>query len=323
MDIPPEIWVEIFMLSLPPLDLPQAPQKVALVRVCRLWNAMVESSPTLWSGISIRDKIGYVQKSLLKSGESPIDVYGACTFSTPHVGCYHVGACRQFMREVNRHTQRWRFVTLHVMSEGGYAPSCDLFPLLRSLRLNSTAGLPTGKEYLVLLNSSQTPYLHELFLDHPQPANWNISLSPNLSKLSIHYSLPSSSELLSILKDCPKLAILDLYLFTLNDEVISRADYASIVNLTALQRLELNNTSVGFAGNLLQGLRLPEDCDIALKLRVERVRVSTSFWNRPLSHYQDRFQSAGQINPMKITASAEKRGGALIGVRGYRWNVEL
>ncbi|KAG8920200.1 hypothetical protein FRC01_000878 [Tulasnella sp. 417] len=320
MDMPPEIWIEIFILSLPSLDRAQVSQKVALARVCRLWNDIIQSSPTLWAGVSIMDQIGYVRKSLLKSGQSPIDIYGACVYSS---GCRSGGTCCQFIREVNRHAQRWRHVTLHVMFDSGYAPSCNLFPLLKSLKLCSSPGLPTGEEYLALLNSTRTPYLRELSLVQPQIAHSNISLSPNLSKLTIISSLLSSSELLSILKDCPNLSTLHLGRFRANDELVSRADDASMVELTALQRLDLRHTPVGFARNLLQGLRLPEDCTMALELRLDDATVPMSFWDNPLSLYHERSQSASQIDQITITASAGGRGGAQIVVGGCRRSVNL
>ncbi|KAG8915381.1 hypothetical protein FRC01_003682, partial [Tulasnella sp. 417] len=320
MEIPPEILIEIFMLSLPSLDLAQAPQKTVLARVCRLWNAIVQSSPTLWSRISVEDKIGYVRESLLKSGESPIDVHGACRYSLP---CRRRDICYQFMREVNRHAQRWRHVTLHVVSEKGYAPSCNRFPLLQSLRLLSTEGVPIEQEYLVLLNSSQTPYLHELSLVHPQIVHWSTPLSPNLSTLSITTSLLSSSILLSILNHCPNLTVLNLHRFQAKNEAVSRADYSPIVDLTALQRLELRGASFDFAGSLLRGLRLPEDCAMSLELRLDDVTVPTSFWDHPPLLCQEKSRSASQIDHITITASAAGSSGTQIVVGGRRRSVNL
>ncbi|KAG8910743.1 hypothetical protein FRC01_006157, partial [Tulasnella sp. 417] len=323
IDIPPEIWVEIFMLSLPTLDHAQAPQKAALALVCRLWNAMIESSPTLWSGISIRDKLGYVQKSLLQSGESLIDIYGVCPYTSLDTDCRSGGTCWQFMREVHRHAQRWRHAAVHVVSKKVDAPSGNLFPFLRSLDLYSTEKLPTGEEYLVFLNSSQTPYLRALSLVYLPLDRWNISLSPNLSKLSIATSLLSSSELLSILKNCPNLASLNLGRFQANVEVVSGAEFAPTVELNALQEFKLRATSVSFAGNLLKGLRLPKDCTIALILRMNNRTMFASPWNTPLSHYHERFQPFSRIDPIIITASATSTSSTQIVVGGYRWNVEL
>ncbi|KAG8920199.1 hypothetical protein FRC01_000877 [Tulasnella sp. 417] len=317
MDTPPELWLEIFMLSLPLLHLAQAPQRAALACVCRSWNAIVQSSPTLWSGISINDKIGHIQRSLLKSRESPIDIYGGCRYA---MRCLGDDVCCQFMREVNRHARRWRHVTLHIVPTKGYAPSYNLFPSLQSLTLISIKGVPTGEEYIALLDSSQTPYLRELFLVRPQLAHWNISPSANLSKLAITHSLISSSELLSILKDCPNLAILRL-LFS--KAVSSRADSAPVVELAALQELELCNTSVFFAGSLLQRLRIPDDCAITLKLRARAATGSRFVWNHPLLLYHERFRRASQIDPMTITADAKSIRGAQISIVGCRCNVEL
>lgn len=166
--LPTEILIEMFLLSLPPLNFAQAPQKTTLALVCRLWNAVVDSTPVLWSGVSTTDSITYVRRSLLKSGECPIDVYGNRTKPEvrrgPFEGPSCDGVCCKFLAAFGSHAQRWRHVALKIWCQRKFTPSIATFPSLLSLELHSGNYSPIDDEYLPLLNGASTPHLRELRL---------------------------------------------------------------------------------------------------------------------------------------------------------------
>ncbi|KAG8893107.1 hypothetical protein FRC01_013773, partial [Tulasnella sp. 417] len=307
------------------MALAQAPPKTALALVCRFWNAVVESTPTLWTKISISDTIPYVRKSLLKSGELSIDVYGAHP-DPGRTGFVHEAAGCQFLQEVNCHARRWRHVTLPVMSEEGYAPSITSFPFLESLELHSKQYSSVREEYVSLLNKARTPYLREALVHTALLMRWDISFPPTLSKLEIQNFLPSPAELLSVLAGCPNLTVLRLGdLFPRDNEGMGSGDAAvPAVELAALQELELHDVSAPKARALLAHLRLPEDCAISLGLRVPLdLAPAAVFWTPALSLYHKRFQRTGQIHHVTAFVTLDGLLSPSVRIEGWRWVVNL
>ncbi|KAG9043778.1 hypothetical protein FS837_009136, partial [Tulasnella sp. UAMH 9824] len=325
--IPTEIWVEIFMLSLPPIDLAQAPQKTSLTLVCRLWNAIVEATPTLWSRITIVDTIPYVRKSLSKSGECPIDINGAFQLETTAFGLdFHCIYC-QFIQEVQLHSHRWRHVALQVNCTERFAPSAKVLPLLESLKLYSNRRTLDRNEYSTLLDRATTPHLREVLLHAIPIAPWDIALSSSLLKLDIrntsHFG-PPSVPLFSILAACPNLTVLRLRKILTrvpwqDNDVNDPPGALPIVKLAALQELTLDDNWAQVVKDLLQQLRIPEECTILLKANIYQT-PSTSFLDPVVACCHGGFQRDEGVERMTIGFTST---GFCLLVPVRRWKFEL
>ncbi|KAG8913989.1 hypothetical protein FRC00_001130, partial [Tulasnella sp. 408] len=278
--LPLEILVEIFLLSQPPIHRSQAPHKTALALVCRFWNNVIESTPVLWSKISIADELTYVRKSLIKSGKFPIDIYGANPDPIHSLSPDH---WFNFLREIKRHAERWRHVVLRVMGEDEPDPTVTALPFLESLELRSNHYPSVHNQYPAWLNSARRPRLRALLLHSLKIFRWeDVSFSLGLTKLDIqnfNQSGPSSSELLSILTTCPNLAILRLHYVDSRPEDDDAEDHiytTPIVDLASLQRLNLEDVSEQLARDVLARLRVPEDCLILVRCTIPNSDPTTS-----------------------------------------------
>ncbi|KAG8920701.1 hypothetical protein FRC01_000632 [Tulasnella sp. 417] len=321
--VPSEVWVEIFMRSLPPLSRAQAPQKTSIAIVCRFWNAIVESTPILWTRITIVDGMPYVLRSLSKSGDCPIDVNGVFEADAKvfYTGC--TGICCRFIQEVQLHSRRWRHVALQVKR---CRPSATVFPSLKSLRLCANPGLLVSDEYLALLDPSNTPHLRELSLYGTRLSRWDIPFSSTLLKLDIHNSGPSgplSVELLSIISACPSLTLLRLRKIqprpASEDDNVD--DSRSIVELAALQELILESCSSRLITDLLQQLRLPEGCNVSLqRVTISGPSASTSFLDPVLASCRGGFQRGEKVDEMTVIFGSV---GFHLAVFSQRWAINL
>ncbi|KAG8895012.1 hypothetical protein FRC01_012617, partial [Tulasnella sp. 417] len=323
---PVEIWVKIFLLLLPPPSHAQAPHKTTLSLVCRFWNEVIESTPILWSGISIQDDIPYVRRSLVKSKESAIDIHGIPTISGASLSLDRLS---QFLHEVNRHAGRWRHVALQVMVNQKHDTSFTALPHLQSIKLCSQGVVPVSHGYLTLLDTSSrhTPHLREISFNGMTLAHWDIPFPPNLSTLDLQCvftSGPSSLELLSILASCPNLANLRLlYVFSrLKDhEVVNQTNVPPIVvELAALQKLTLQNVSSLLVRDLLSQLRFPDDCAVSVSCRISDWNPIVSFVETALSRYRKTLICAEESR--QFTISVLRFGLRLIAISKL-WNIDL
>ncbi|KIO33004.1 hypothetical protein M407DRAFT_18161 [Tulasnella calospora MUT 4182] len=246
--LPLELLVEIFLLSLPATNHAQAPQKRALALVCRFWNSIIESTPILWSRISIADPTS----NLL------IDVNGARIAEEGWIIGHCDGICCQFMQGLIRYSDRWRHVALQISCDKPHAPMVLKRPLpsLKSLELYSDVGGPLHYEFLQLLQKQNAPYLHEVVLDFIGLPSPNISFPPSLSNLAI-YDIPNFAprliQVLSFLVACPSLTILHLCNVDIrvDDRLDDRANTPTVVELANLQELKLDCISSNVAEDLL------------------------------------------------------------------------
>ncbi|KAG8913790.1 hypothetical protein FRC01_004380, partial [Tulasnella sp. 417] len=324
--VPSEVWVDIFMHSLPPLSCAQAPQKTSIALVCRFWNAIVESTPILWTRITIVDEMPYVLRSLSKSGDCPIDVNGVFEPNAKdfYTWCSN-GICCQFIQEVQLHSRRWRHVALQVKR---CRPSATVFPSLKSLRLCANPDSLVSDGYLALLDPSNTPHLRELSLYGTQLSRWDIPFSSTLLKLDIDDSGPSgplSAELLSIFSACPNLTVLRLRKVHLrpasgDDNVEDSRGVSTIVELAALQELILDNCSSQLIKDLLQQLRLPENCNISLKRVIYGSSPSTSFLDPVLARCRGGLQRGEKVEEMIVVFASV---GFYLAVFSQRWAIYL
>ncbi|KAG8898344.1 hypothetical protein FRC00_002941 [Tulasnella sp. 408] len=325
--LPPEIWIQIFLHSLPPLNIAQAHQKTSLSLVSRLWNAIVDSAPILWSGITIADSATYVQKSLIKSSNHPIDVYSIRLIRISHLDPYCDGVCCEFLSQVKPHARRWRHVVLDVICDQRSIPSVTSLPSLKTLEFHSNLYLLMEDRYLAPLTNAHTPHLRDVSLHNLQFPRWNISFPPSLLRLHIRnvsVERLSSVEWLFILATCPKLVMFHLSEVAFRDsdergggdEDTGALD---VVELAALQELELETVPVGLARDLLRQLMLPERCTISLRCTIDD-NPASSFLTPALSRYKKDFQRVGEVDEMRIHASPFH---IRLIVVGWRWRIDV
>lgn len=306
--LPLEILVEIFLLSLPPTNHAQAPQKTALALVCRYWNSIIESTPFLWSQISIADTTSYIQKSLQKPGTLLIDVNGARMHDEGWMIGRCDGVCCGFMLDVLRHSERWRHAVLQISC--GWPPYIPMvlktpLPSLKTLELYSEVIGPLHDEFLELLQKENAPNLQEVYLDFMGLPHWNISFPPGLSKLAIH-SIPNLSptliQVLSWLVACPNLTTLHLCCVDvwMNDRKDSHATAPAVVELAILQDLKLEWIKQEVAQDLLRRLRFPEDCTVSLICQIHGASPSTSFLTPAFSRYYRSFDCVQEVETTRV-----------------------
>lgn len=323
--LPVETLVEIFLLSLPPIYLAQAPQKTALSLVCRLWNAIVDSTPILWSRVTTADPISYVRKSLFKSGERQLDVYASCiTYrNVSMIRCD--GVCREFMREVGPCIARWGRVVLGVCYRGikciqsdASLPSLSLFKVLWS-HLD-----------VAVFSQARSPNLRELSLQSSQIRSWNLTLLPqSLSRLDIVYGFqnnPSLAGWLSILSACPNLTALRVGNMGIgcpmpNDNEPNHTGPLVVVELPALQNLELLFIHSRVARCLLTQLRFPDECAATVRCGIKDSSPSASFLSPALSRHRT-FQQEEKTDRATVALTEVVGIFRVIAVR-QRWCVDI
>ncbi|KAG9043775.1 hypothetical protein FS837_009133 [Tulasnella sp. UAMH 9824] len=264
--LPVESLVEIFLLSLPPVDLAQAPQKTALSLVCRLWNAIVGSTPILWTRVTTADSISHVRKSLSKSGDHRLDVHGECSICNVPPKYVCDGVCCEFMREVGSCTARWGRVLLKVCHQGAECIRPDaMFPSLSVLKVLWRDCSPGFGHEVAMFSQARSPNLRELSLQSTRIRSWNqISLPQSLSRLDIGFAFkndPSLAGWLWILSGCPNLTVLrvqsiGIYSSIPYDIEPIPADPFVIVEYPGLESLDLPALqNLGFP--TLENLELP------------------------------------------------------------------
>ncbi|KAG8913988.1 hypothetical protein FRC00_001129 [Tulasnella sp. 408] len=92
-----------------------------------------------------------------------------------------------------------------------------------------------------------------------------------------------------------------------------------VVELAALQELELETVPVGLARDLLRQLTLPERCTISLRCTIDD-NPASFFLTPALSRYKKDFQRVGEIDEMRIHASPFH---IRLIVVGWRWRIDV
>ncbi|KAG9043776.1 hypothetical protein FS837_009134 [Tulasnella sp. UAMH 9824] len=130
-----------------------------------------------------------------------------------------------------------------------------------------------------------------------------------------------------LLAGCPNLAILRLYdIFLprqqLDDESRSRTSSAlAVVELAALQNLELSNVPARLGQGLLEHLRLPAECRVSVRCHISDSSPSVSFLSTALLHHGI-FHRGENTDQATISIADHPRGFRLI-VALQRWRMSL
>ncbi|KAG8974554.1 hypothetical protein FRC05_007186 [Tulasnella sp. 425] len=316
--VPPEILIQIFLLSLPPVHFRQAQHRTSLALVCHLWNSIIEATPMLWSQISFIDGPLNVKRSLLKSAESLIDVYGRCEhIGNPfrrdsHDNCHHL------FREVERHSERWRSVELWIDDVGkSFALGPTYSPFLESVRLRSGPKVIVDNGYLTLLTSTRAPRLRKLFLDGTEFARWDISFAPTLSHLVLQNIRISSSQILTVLAASPNLTVLHLSKLDNWGSDDGTPD-PPFVELASLR--EVTITGMHVVRDVMAKLKFPSDCKVSLQCNVYDQDPRVSFLDPGLSRYRETFQQVGEIIQARVVVPDF---GVQVALRYLHWEIVL
>ncbi|KAG9045125.1 hypothetical protein FS837_006983 [Tulasnella sp. UAMH 9824] len=329
--LPPEILVEIFLLLLAPPNQAQAPQKTTLSLVCRYWNSIIESTPMVWSQISIADTASYIQKSLRKSGELLLDVNGARISDEGRMIGRCDGVCCGFMKDIIRHSDRWRHAALQISCcDTPHGPMVLKRSLLslKSLKILSEVVGPLDSEFLELLKAENAPNLHEVVLNFNGLPEWNISFPPSLSKLAI-YDIPNLSptliEVLSVLIGCPNLTILQLcgVDIRMDDRVDGHANTPTVVDLANLEELKLEGLTQDLFQDLFGRLRFPGECTFSISCTIHGASPSTSFLTPTVSRYYRSFDCAGEIEKATVVLNEYELRLEVACQKGWRIGLSL
>ncbi|KAG8975409.1 hypothetical protein FRC05_005739 [Tulasnella sp. 425] len=318
--VPVEILIEIFLLSLPPIEFKQAKQRTSLALVCRFWNNIIETTPILWTRISISDGPSHAKRSLLKSAKSPIDVYGICGYMHDPLSPGHRPSCRQFSLEVKRHTERWRCVELLVVDEErpvALAPTAS--PFLESVELRSSVKVIADDGYLTLVTSAHAPRLRELFLAGVEFARWDISFPPTLSRLILHNIRISSPQILTVLVASPNLTVLDLSELCTLERNNGTPDSA-LVELASLREMTFSMAPSNVMRDVMARLKFPSDCKVSLECEISDRDTRASFLDPALSQYHETFQQLEEIIQARIVVPFI---GVCVVLRYLHWEITL
>ncbi|KAG8974550.1 hypothetical protein FRC05_007182 [Tulasnella sp. 425] len=293
---------------------------MTLALVCRRWNDIIEGTPILWSRISFEDTPSYVQSSLRKSAKSPIDVYGVCSNSESSPWWDHDYCCIPLFQEVRRQSNRWRRVVLQVVDEEQpveLAPTHS--PYLEFLGLFSEDEDVESSAYHTLVNSSRTPRLRELILDHIGFARWDISFPPTLSRLTIQKSPISPRQILAVLAASPNLTI-----FRLSGSCVPETNEgaldSTLVELTSLRKLTFIEVENDVIRDVMARLKLPSDCKVSLKCELDDRDSKASFLDPAFSRHRETFQRVGEFIRVRISLQSSEINVIL---QFLRWDIIL
>ncbi|KAG9042072.1 hypothetical protein FS837_011369 [Tulasnella sp. UAMH 9824] len=272
--VPTEIWTKIFHYTLPPETQAQQSVRETLASVCQHWDVIVNSSPTLWSGICSSDSVGSILTALGKSQQARLDVYGSweSPLNITLVTITEViGRQREFLELISSHRQRWRSVELHLMAppSGPIVSNKETNTLLERISISVTSQMWPVNRPLDLF-AGPKPRLRHLSLE-TAPMQWSTFSAPNLSVLrlaSIEILGPSLSQLYDILATCPDLEeVIVEFMSSFADSTPPHPPH--LVSLHRLRKLDFKYIGSNAVHWLLEVLRIPADCSVHLQEQVK------------------------------------------------------
>ncbi|KAG9020231.1 hypothetical protein FS837_008418, partial [Tulasnella sp. UAMH 9824] len=255
--LPNEILVRILRISMDRKDVGQAWQRSKLASVCRRWLVLVDGSPELWTTITSRDDLTSVSRSLVKSGNSKLDILGDwCNFN-PIMDQQRLLA---FLELVIGHCERWRSLDLqlpvrqigyrHVL----YTPNLEYLSLVDVSGESIVAALPPFP--IPLAGMARLRYLH---LDRVS-IRWDGITTPLLSTLilkNIYTLAPPLSQLFDFLSNCPRLAT--LCISNVGPNGISPTDSVNIPHLRDVTLISMPRSVVECIMHVLYGPPYPSE----------------------------------------------------------------
>lgn len=253
--IPPEISTQIFGLVVHE-ESETAMQLQQLMLVSRLWRAIVDGTPALWSRIAPGrvGGVGYLTRALSRSGNLPltVDYNFQTTYKIPP---------NPFLTEISKHILRWREVRL-VLS--GRSEAISLLNALPPERLESFhCDIVNDRGgYIPIFGGRTLPALRHVSL-RSCGIHWSSGQLSNLNTLDLsHFNQhngPSLEQFLEILDQCPLLTTLRFHHLlhpSTRDVQTCPPSFSLPIQLDHLKSLNLQ-ANPHVLGSILQNISFP------------------------------------------------------------------
>lgn len=239
--IPCEVFVSVVDLA-SRKDLELKPLS-KLSAVCYSWRRIIEDTPSLWNCIHSWDRPKLVDKALVKSEGTPLDITFFCDDTYGH-----------FPDRIAPHMGRFRSVVLALRSNLHiplFVPPAA--PLLEKLEIHISE--PNPENPPIQMSEDEMPRLRHLELRN---ANVHIGTFSRLQHLHVDNgpeSSPSIQSLVHILRNNPELQSLDLKSVA-RTEIPLQMD-ASPIHLPHLHRLFLEDFPHSDCAQLVSSIHAP------------------------------------------------------------------
>ncbi|KAG9021294.1 hypothetical protein FS837_007379 [Tulasnella sp. UAMH 9824] len=226
-----------------------------------------------------------------------------------------------FIELVNCHIERWRHVTIDILSDTLHPLSVTPAPLLETIAvfaaLSDQDMRPPNK--VKLFDGARTPRLREVHISRGNGIDWRTQFPPTLSKLIINhleYKGASLSDILSIFVSCRDITSLEISWTKVDLEPDQSWPTQPPVELPNLKELKLWYLEAQVIQDFLLRLRFPKDCVINLASHLPHNNPST-FLNLMLSRYIDDLDD-GFFDQLTISIDCSSN---FLTAKGPRWNL--
>ncbi|KAG8945445.1 hypothetical protein FRC04_000820 [Tulasnella sp. 424] len=285
--LPPELLVNIFSIATRNNRITVSSDNAALSLVCRYWNSLVSTTPSLWARVDEETmSVAMIIRAIEKSQNAPLEL--VCTW-----WALEQAKRDAMLNELFRHTHRWREVSLAL---GDIHQPLDVIntssmPLLESLSL-SVHGYPgwVRPEPLDLFGGRPPPRLQKLYIGGI-PVAWNPTTLCHLTTLSmsqIRQLGPSLEQLMAVLSAC-----LDLESLSISEVSFSGGASTSSPNpihMPALKSLVFRTLTTEITNILLASIHAPNCISGELYCDVLGDPLQTLFTSE-VSHFFDHIRS--------------------------------
>lgn len=262
--LPAELLADIFSLSLL-LEQPfgcslRITRAYHLSKTCKIWKAIIEGCPRLWTFVTPLDGPFLVAKAMALSTPRPI-----------HISCpaYLPQNPQWFLELITPHMRRWHSAVLTPPTSYSFLQ----IPWRRPVKDS-----PVKPEHDGDRRTDKSGPSYSASEQHPNLAipvmQWNSGRLSELKTLELHFSSnrpphtnPTVSDILAILSNCPRLQILAHHLMVTDYEMewaaTERDPNFPIIDLSALQHFSLTAPPT-YSASLLSGIALPTAAALAL-----------------------------------------------------------
>ncbi|KAG9041499.1 hypothetical protein FS837_012192 [Tulasnella sp. UAMH 9824] len=269
--LPVELFARIISEALKPLQSlrwsrPTYTGRLAILcEVCKQWRDVINGTASLWASIDILDPTTITTAAVSRAAGHPLNIIAA-PLSLISLADRLPDGLDEFTDTAMALSIRWRSLQIVVpSSEKALAVMNAPAPLLQSLELKALTKFRLPFKKGSILFQGTGPQLRRFGL-HGVAIPWGSSLLRGLQYLSVSRLdelSPSCEEILGILRACPGLVELDLYLKLATTGRGRKKE--TLLTLTELRSLSLSLSTL-CALTLLETIRLPSIQSVSLEL---------------------------------------------------------
>lgn len=232
-----------------------------IAQTCRLWSRIIEESPELWWRVDTQDP-RHIWMAAIKRSRSNLISIRSSSLGEPFN--------QEFWLAVTPHIRRCWTADINFDKNVplDFVRALENEALaLKSLEVRVTAPFswdePVGPSHQVSLNLL-APLLNRLLLDHVTLPNWNSHILSGLRVLQlicIDRSGPSVSQMLEVLRVCPRLHYLKLLAVTFSNVA---AKHHTNVTLPQLMIIDMSDVSSVATANIIQAIQAPRCTEFSI-----------------------------------------------------------